>query len=269
MNRGFYSASAAMMNQMQHFDTTANNLANVNTHGFKRHAAIHHDFQRGLLKRINAAQSQVKIEDNGNTSEQAVQRFPKDLGVLGSGTVLQATWKDFSDGALETTEAPLDVALTGKGLFSVKDADGKTLYTRHGGFQLDNEGYLVTGKGYQVQGQNGALQIGQSQKVDIDSAGQIYVDGQYLDTLAIVEFEQPQLLTNMGERFYQAPVDQEPLLATQTQVQQRTLERSNVDVASEMVNMISVLRSYQIAQKALQSEDNMTGRLINDIGKTA
>ncbi len=269
MNRGFYSASAAMMNQMQHFDTTANNLANVNTHGFKRHAAIHHDFQRGLLKRIDATKSQLQISTNGETSESTVDRLPKTMGVLGTGTVLQATWKDFSDGALENTEAPLDFALSGKGLFSVKTPDGKTLYTRHGGFQLDTEGFLVTGKGYQVQGQNGSLQIGQSEKVDVDAAGQIFVNGQYLDTLAVVEFEQPQLLTNMGERFYQAPVDQQALFATQTQVHQRVLERSNVDVASEMVNMISVMRSYQIAQKALQSEDDMTGKLINDIGKTA
>lgn len=269
MNRGFYSASAAMMNQMLHFDSTANNLANVNTHGFKRHAAIHHDFQRGLLKRIDASRSQLQISDSGQATESSVERLPKTMGVLGTGTVLQATWKDFSDGALEQTEAPLDFALSGKGLFSIKTPEGKTLYTRHGGFQLDADGYLVTGKGYQVQGQKGAIQIGQGQKVDVDAAGQIYLDGRYLDTLAVVEFEQPQLLTNMGERFYESPVDQQALLATQTEVHQRTLERSNVDVASEMVNMISVMRSYQIAQKALQSEDDMTGKLINDIGKSA
>lgn len=266
MSRGFYAAASAMVTEMDRFSVMANNLANLNTHGYKRQQAIQHDFRRGFIERIH--NQQVLLAHGENGPEQVhLPSGEVPIGQLGTGTLIQNSWSDFSDGSLEETGAPLDLALQGSGFFVVQDDKGQDYYTRQGGFQLNADGTLVNADGQQVQGLNGSLDLSGAQKIQIDAHGNVYADGQYQDSLKLVEFEHPQLLLNRGDNLYARLPEQQEILTTSSELKQGYLERSNVEVASEMVTMIAALRSYQISQKALQSEDDMTGKLINEIGR--
>lgn len=266
MSRGFYAAASAMMADMERFNVMSNNLANVNTHGYKRQQTIHHDFRQGFIERINNRQNHLQSNESGPDTMAFSEASDVRIGELGTGTLVQNSWTDFSNGALENTGSDFDVALQGDGFFVVRGADGNDYYTRHGGFQLDAKGYLVNANGLTVQSQGGSIQIGQAKNVQIDSEGKIYADGTLYDQIKQVRFEEPQLLMNQGNNLF-ARLPQQNELASGNVVKQGYLERSNVNVASEMVTMISALRSYQISQKALQSEDEMTGKLINEVGR--
>lgn len=266
MSRGFYSATAAMMADVDRFETVANNLANINTHGFKRHQTLHHDFQEGFINRVRATRSQLNFDQQGQAQREFTTEPNARIGELGTGTYVSSTWTHFEGGALQETQGPLDFALKDEGFFTVTNPQGQESYTRNGHFKLNNEGMLVTSDGLAVMGQNGSIQLDTTAKISVDNEGRVYADGQEVDQLKLVRFENPQLLVNEGSNRYSALPEQQALV-THAEVSQGFLEQSNVDVASEMVQMISALRSYQISQKALQTEDEMSGRLINDVGR--
>ncbi|MGV3523689.1 MAG: flagellar basal-body rod protein FlgF [Candidatus Sericytochromatia bacterium] len=267
MTRGFYSAASAMMAELDRFESISNNLANVNTRGYKRHQTVHHDFQRGFLERVNTRRQDLRLPSDGSVETVAVNERPRNIGELGTGTLAISSWTDFRNGSLQETGNPFDLALQGDGLFSVRNAQGETLYTRSGAFQRDSAGYLVTARGEQVLSMQGnPIRLANNDQIAIGEDGSLRVNGQSRERLALVSFANPQLLQNRGDNLYAAPPgvleqDATPL------VKAGYLEQSNVDVASEMVTMISALRAYQIGQKALQSEDEMTSRLINEVGR--
>lgn len=266
MSRGFYSATAAMMSEMERFETVANNLANVNTHGFKRKQTLHHDFAAGFVERTQAAQMRLGLDAQGRPQRERSAEAPARIGELGTGTYVMSTWTLHEGGALESTGNPYDLALQGEGFFVVQDADGKEHYTRNGHFGLNAEGELVTGSGMQVLGENGPLRFAPGTRISLDAQGRVF-DGQTeIDSLRLVNFKQPQQLVSEGSTLFANPQNGETAPVTASLVQ-GSLEQSNVDVAGEMVQMISALRSYQIAQKALQSEDDMSGKLINQVGR--
>lgn len=261
-SRGLYAAASAMMMDMLRMDTVANNLANVNTNGYKRQQTLHHDFRLGLIERLKTVQPYVQSRNQEETLEyrtgQAVQ-----VGNLGTGTIVSGSYVSFTAGALEETGNKLDLALQGDGFFQVETPNGP-MYTRNGAFSTNSQGELVTAEGFRVMGENGPVLLPEEQ-VSINEQGEIYAGGQYLDRLQIVDFAEPWSLIRRGSSFFAAPseaVEQ----ASEARVLQGKLERSNVETAREMVQMITALRSYQMSQKALQSEDEMTGQLT-ELGK--
>lgn len=266
MSRGFYAAVSAMQTHSEQLDVIANNLANVNTHGFKRSQHIQHDFRRGFLARADATRLLLERNNQGLLQADFQEARTRGIGELGTGTLNTRSWSDFKDGALEKTEAPLDLALQGEGFFVLQTPEGEQ-YTRHGAFQLNEQGQLVTADGMAVQGQQGDILLETGSSVTIDAQGIIYQNGQQVDQLQLVKFENPQLLVNVGNNRLSRLPEQEVLADESSQVHQHFLERSNVDVATEMVGMISALRAYQFAQKALQSEDELTGKLSNEISR--
>ncbi|MBF2053600.1 MAG: flagellar hook-basal body protein [Candidatus Sericytochromatia bacterium] len=268
MSRGLYTAASAMVADAERFEAISNNLANINTHGFKRQQTVHHDFEVGLLRRMQASQMGVRQHREGLA--EALYRPDSDqtLGQLGTGSLVQETWTDFSDGGLEQTEAPLDLALQGEGFYVLSSEAGETFLSRNGAFTQDNEGFVRNPAGLYLLNQNGSpLQIpaGVSRLV-VSQNGEVFADGVSLGTLQRVRYAEPQRLLHRGGQLFQALPQQEAQPA-ETRVHQGYLERANVDVASEMVQMISAMRAYQISQKALQTEDDMTGRLINEVGR--
>lgn len=267
MTRGFYSATSAMMADMDRFETVANNLANINTHGFKRHQTLHQDFQQGFINRIKTTRPELNVNSQGDLEREFVSDRPRNVGELGTGTFITSTWTHFGEGTLQETQGPLDFGLKGEGFFTIANPAGEARYTRNGHFQLNNEGVLVTSDGLAVMGENGPIQLESAAKLTIDQQGRVFADGQEVDQLKIVNFEQPQLLLNEGGNRFSALPGQQAQNSETAQVSQGFLEQSNVDAATEMVQMISALRSYQISQKALQTEDEMSGRLINDVGR--
>lgn len=270
MSRGFYAAASAMMSDMTRFDVIANNLANVNTTGFKRSQSVHHDFREGFIQRIHNERALAGVTESGEFAPRSVPLPPASIGQLGTGTMVQSTWSDFQHGALEKTEGPFDMALQSEGFFVFQNPDQSAaqplLYSRDGAFQPNANGELVNARGLKIMGQQGPIRVLDQVPLTVDQEGGLWQNGVRIETLRVTAFDNPQLLQNRGNQLFealpgQASVDIAPL------IKQGFLERSNVDVAGEMVNMISAMRAYQISQKALQSEDEMTDKAVNTVGR--
>ncbi len=173
--------------------------------------------------------------------------------------------RDFSQGPIQTTDNPLDVALADTGFFKVETMDG-IKYTRNGNFTLDADGVLVDQNGNQVLGQGGAIVI-DGESVSINEAGEIFVDQEFVDTLDVVTFQDLTLLKkdSRNHLFYDAdPQDEIP--PPQVRVKQMALEGANVAVVDEMVRMIDYHRMYETFQKSMLTFDEVDGKAVNDVG---
>lgn len=246
MIRGLYTSASGMIAQMSKNDVAANNLANVNTTGFKKDTAVFRSFPEMLLKRINDPDKNVSRPVIGN---------------LGTGTVLDEVITSNNQGSLQETGAPLNLAIAGEGYFVVK-RDGRELYTRNGNFTVDKEGFLTTANGDRVQGQNGDIQIN-GQQISIDSRGEIIVDKNSLGFLRLTAIQDPKLLVKMGDSFF-AEGQAQPFKG---EVKQGFLEASNVNTIVEMVDLISVMRAYETNQKAIQAHDQTLDKAVNEVGR--
>jgi len=234
-----------MLVQTARMDMLSNNLANVNTAGFQRQAPHVYSFPEMLISRVHNSTS-----------------VP--IGRLGTGAVASGDRSSFAPGAINTTGNPLDVALVGYGFFAVETPDGPR-YTRDGRFTTNASGWLVTLDGHRVRGEKGPILVNGSSVV-IDDAGQVYVDGRFVDKLLIVEFNNRDGLVRRGANLYEATEEAGlPFRYRDTQVVQGALEMSNVNVIREMVNLISVQRAYEANAKVIQAYDETLGKAVNEI----
>jgi flagellar basal-body rod protein FlgF len=240
MIKGIQNAKAALIAQMTRQDITANNLANVQTTGYRRDRL----FQTDLID------AQSGLEDRNGLKLRQIQKV----------------WTDFSSGALAPTSAPLDVALQGDGFFAVSDGQ-KTYYTRNGHFQLSAEGKLITAQGYAVQGDGGEILLPPGQVV-IGSQGEISVDGRPAEKLKIVALEKPEELVKVeGALLIPQSGSATEKEALGTTVQQGFLESSNVDALREMVEMIATMKNYQASAKALEAQDDTLKKTVNELSR--
>ncbi|MGE5633130.1 MAG: flagellar basal-body rod protein FlgG [Caulobacteraceae bacterium] len=261
MMRALWTASTGMLAQQLNVDTISNNLANVNTIGYKKSRMefkdlLYETMERGLVK-------------DG-------QGKPVNLQV-GHGVMSAASTKFFTTGNMEVTENPYDLALDGKGFFKILGPDGKEYYTKDGSFKIsaDGENYnLVTSDGYYVQGENGNVELGsQVKEVTIDTNGLISVkreDGTIdeLGNLSIITFVNPAGLESVGKNLYQATSASGEAFDTQNDgtggnVLQGYLEYSNVQTVEEMVKLIQAQRAYEINSKSIQTADEMLSMANN------
>ena len=162
------------------------------------------------------------------------------------------------------------MALSGSGFFtvSVTDKAGEvhTRYTRDGRFHLTKDGLLVDADGNAVQGQNGNITIDPSSKnVSISATGQITADGELVETLNIVDFEDYDYLKKYGDTMYE-PVDGATTKDAEGEILQGYTEQSNVNVVREMVDMITITRAYEAGQKVIRSYDSMLDKSVNQVG---
>jgi flagellar basal-body rod protein FlgG len=172
---------------------------------------------------------------------------------------------DFTQGPVRHTGNDLDVALEGQGFFKIQTPKG-IRYTRDGAFSLNVQGVLVTRNGDAVLGQNGPITISGG-KVTIANDGQVSMDGTPGDKLMLVAFKRPQLLSKEGSSYYfHQGEENEVFPAEETGVKQSYLEGSNVNPTAEMIKMIEAYRSFESAQKAIQTIDEVTSKMINDQG---
>ncbi|MEZ6095531.1 MAG: flagellar basal-body rod protein FlgG [Pirellulaceae bacterium] len=259
MLKAFYSSATGMRAQEQLIDNTANNLANVNTTGFKR-------------KHIHFADLIYETMRNPGASTQAGAIAPEGLQI-GNGT------RAIGNASINTNGVPIEtgqdthMAIEGDGYFQVLDANGGFLYTRDGSFLPDANGQLVTAEGYPVQP---GIQIPQgATKVSITEDGQVSaeVDGvvSALGVVTLARFPNDEGLKNVGSNFLQqTQASGAAILGTPTQqgfgkVRQRFLEGSNVEVVTELVNLITAQRAYEINSRAIRAGDEMlsnTGQLV-------
>ena len=211
---------------------------------------------------------QLRLETiSNNMANLNTNAFRKDIISFDetlSMNYLSAT--DFTPGLARHTGNDLDVALEGQGFFKVQTPKG-VRYTRDGAFSLNAQGVLVTKNGDAVLGENGPITIAGG-KLTITNDGQVVVDGTQVDKLMLVAFKQPRLLSKEGSSYYFHQGEKsEVFAAAETDVKQSYLEGSNVNPTAEMVKMIEAYRAFESAQKAIQSIDEMTSKMINDQGK--
>ncbi len=182
-------------------------------------------------------------------------------------SVIESRKTDFSQGDLKPTQSQFDVAISGADnvFFVVMSPDGKEYYTRRGDFTLDKEGRLITVNGFLVQGKSGNITLKNS-NFQINEAGEISVNGKVVDKLRLVSLPTEKLLRYGKTMFYLKDKNIAPKNASGYKIFQGYLESSNVKPVREVASMINCLRNYEICQKSIQSQDETTSRLINDVG---
>jgi flagellar basal-body rod protein FlgG len=248
MPSGLYIAASGMNASVTRENIVSNNLANLNTVGFKQDHSVDVAFPTYLITRLH--DQRMKVADG-------TLELRPNIGIMGGGVIPKESATDFAQGSQIETKNPLDFTLTGPGFFAVAGPSGKTLYTRDGSFSLDLNGRLVTKDGLAVLGHNGEIFIDGSQ-VAVDQEGNISVDGKALDQLLMVKVADEGKLTKVGHSLFQTtPDNKTDLNPEDVQVQQGFLEQSNVNAIREMVDMIQVYRSYELNSRVVSMYDNV------------
>lgn len=257
MVRGLYTAYTGMLNQQYRLDTITNNLANASTTGYKREGATSRAFDEVLA---------VKVKDS------SVGYVNQKIGTMSLGVKIGENYVDYSQGSFKETENTYDLALEGNGFFSIlftsKNGEDIIKYTRDGSFITDVDGFLRTKDGDYVLNDSGTQIMLPTEAADVlvDKLGNIYADGEFVDTLGIVDFEDYNYLAkDTGENYFIA-VDGATETEWSGEVAQGYLEMSNINVVSEMVEMIEIARAYESNQKAVQTMDTMLEKSVNQVG---
>ena len=241
MNRGIYATGTGMLAAEKLLDITANNIANVNTTGYKSDTVAFNDvFQREL----------------GFNNEAFAG-----IGTLGNGPQFIGQYADFTEGALQVTHNPMDVAIAGEnGMFAIQAPQG-VRYTRDGSFTLAPDGTLVTSQGYPVLDNTGnTINVGSTGELHIGNDGTLEVGGKKIASLGVYDGtfakEGASLWTSTN-----ASVEETP------NVRQGTLESSNVNPMLAMIDMIKISRAVEMAQKSIQSQDDSSDKLISSLNQ--
>jgi flagellar basal-body rod protein FlgG len=251
MNLSLYSAATGMEAQQMNLDTIANNLANVNTPGFKRSKI---EFQDLLYQKPRAAGA-----DAGGSN-----MVPTGIEV-GNGTRVASTSKEFTQGQLTSTGGNLDLALQGDGFYEVQEPDGTTAYTRDGSFKLNASGQVVTSDGLPVLSGFQTIPTGTT-AISVSQTGAVSVQtasGTTTFNLTLARFANPSGLLSLGGNLYKestasgTPETGTPGLNGYGTIMQGYVESSNVNLVEEMVNLITAQRAYEINSKSIQASDEM------------
>ncbi|MFP4697168.1 MAG: flagellar hook-basal body protein [Eubacteriales bacterium] len=251
MIKGLYTAATGMINQQQRMDIISNNLANVNTTGFKKDGVVVQSFEDVLTLKVN---------------DSKLPNAP--IGNMNLGVKLGEVYTDFNQGSFIQTNDPFNIALQGEGFINIgiTDEEGNfdNRYTRDGSFVLSKEGELMTKDGFNVMGQNGEIVLDKGD-VRINEKGQVFLNDEHIDTINIVNFDKEDA-RKIGDNLYSIEEDVEPM-EFEGQVLQGFLEESNVNSIREMVDMINVMRSFESNQKVVQTQDETLGKAVNDIAR--
>lgn len=256
MVKGLYTAYTGMLNQQNKVDVIANNLANAATTGFKKEGSTSESFDAVLAYKIKDQTSAYRARSIGN---------------MHLGVKIGENYVDYSQGAFETTNNPYDLAISGKGFFCVeftsKSGEVSTKYTRDGSFTLNVDGYMVTKDGDYVLDEDGKrIKLDPMATTSIDESGTIYQDNAVVTRVAVQDFEDYNYLEHYGENYYQ-PVEGATLIDADAKVIEGYLEASNVQVVTEMVELINATRTYESNQKVIQTIDETLDKAVNQIGK--
>lgn len=256
MNLSLYSAATGMEAQQLNLNTIANNLANVNTPGFKRSKI---EFQDLLYQTPRSSGADA---GGGNLVPTGTE--------VGNGSRVAATSKVFTQGQLTNTGEKLDIAIQGDGFFEVQRPDGTIGYTRAGSFKLNAQGQVVTIDGMPIL--SGFQQVPAGSEVNVSEDGQVTVrssNGSQTFRLTLTRFANPAGLRSLGGNLYEetaasgSPETGAPGEVGFGRTIQGYVEASNVNIVEEMVNLIIAQRAYEINSKSVQSSDEMLQNVAN------
>jgi flagellar basal-body rod protein FlgF len=237
------AAASGMRSRIESLDMLANNMANTSAPGFKADREFY-----GLYQSMEAASSPEGTD-------------PSTLPVI------ERQWTDFSQGSLASTGNPLDLALAGKGFFSVDSPSGR-LFTRDGSLRLSPDGYLETQEGFRLRDQDGKpIQLDTSRPIEIGTDGVVRQDSVEIAHLDIVDIKDPGTLAKKGQNYFQLFSADVPTVASQAEVQQGSLESTNFQPAESAVRLVNVMRQFESLQKAMTIGSDMNRRVIEDVAR--
>ncbi len=233
-------------------DVVANNIANINTTGFKANGAVFEEFIGRTARQGDLSRRDARVS------------FVRD----------RATWTDMSQGSMERTGNPLDVAVKGKGFMTVQTPNGER-FTRNGAFQVNNAGQLVTSEGYQVMGENGPIAMQPNDRdIRISADGTISVrEGDNVNVeaqrgrLRMTSFDNPGLLRKEGANIFSAPNGVNARPDTVSEFVQGSIEKSNVNSVMEMTRMIDVTRTYTQVASLLQQQSDLQRTAVEKLAE--
>ena len=261
MNQALWIAKTGLDAQQARMEVVSNNIANVNTTGFKRERAVFEDLLYQNISQVGA---------NSTQDTQLPSGFS-----LGTGVRVVATEKLHTQGKLVNTGNTFDLAVQGKGFFQVLMPDGSLAYTRDGSFQVNQEGQLVTASGYQVQPAISVPEGTLSVTIGSDGTVSALLPGStaatQIGSLQLTNFINPAGLQPIGQNLLLesgasgAPQTGTPGLNGLGTLTQGSVESSNVNIAEELVNMIETQRAYEMNSKAIQSADQMLQFVTNNL----
>ncbi|MDF1494259.1 flagellar hook-basal body protein [Caproiciproducens sp. CPB-2] len=242
MVRGFYALGSGMLTQSRILTGVSNNLANIETPGYKKKEVTASTFGSMVINRVDS------------------QKTP--IGTMSLITAADKTNVIHSEGTLKNTERPLDFAIQGEGFFAVQGANG-TVYTRNGSFNVDAEGYLVLDNVGRVMGQNGPIQIGTDQ-FTADAQGNLAVGGNVVDKIAVYGFDDYNNLRISGDGMFTGT---NAVLVQNPDIMWKTIEGSNVNAAEEMTDALSAQRNLQNCSQAIKMYDQVLSDAVTNIAK--
>ena len=241
MDNSFMVGLSAQQVLQKRMDTTANNLANMTTAGFK----VEHVVSRDLVEKPAAAKD-----------------IPNDIA-FSDAWMLQ---RDFSNGPLERTGNALDFAIEGSGFFAVRTAAGEA-YTRDGRFSLNSNGELITRNGDIVLGEGGPITLNtEGGPISVSREGSISQDGVVMGAMRVVDFPTPGALERMGSNLWKA-TDEQPQAAENARVMNGFVEGSNVNAVLELTEMIEISRAYTSIAKMIVQSDELRGTSIEKLAR--
>lgn len=258
MVKALYTAWTGLRNEERRMDVVTNNMANANTTGYKKIDVTSQSFDRQLAVKINDLTEGTDVI--------------RGLGGVNPGVKIGETYFDMTQGNFRQTSDLYNFALSGKGFFTISTTDKSGAehirYTRDGDFTVTKDGFLVTKDGDFVLGSDGnRIQIPDAGTIEIsvNELGEIYSGNNYVATLGIRDFENYEYLSSYGENMYE-PVEGARMIDADATVAQGYLEMSNVNMVTEMVDMIAVTRAYETNQKMIQTVDKVLDKTVNNIG---
>lgn len=257
MQQSMYSAMFGAMTQEHRMNIIANNLANVNTTGYKQ--------DRLAFKDVFESYAHDTIREPMMNLRSKALFPPPDYYAKPRIAVSQI---EFTQGSLKQTNNDLDVAISGEGFLKVRTLEGKDYYTRNGAFRTTAEGQLVDGAGNAVLGEGGPIELPPNSRISIDGAGNISADGNVIDTLQFVGVDNLAGLQKFGSNYYE-PVAQGAVVerpVVDASIAQGYLEAPNVEVVSEMVNMIETQRAFEAYQRVITTTGETDTKAITKVG---
>ena len=251
MDRGTYAAASAGMAQLIKLEVVSNNLANVNTPGFKRQALIGEEqtFEQTLAS---------VVAGNDPFAQGDHDRVP--------GVTSLATVTDFTQGPTAKTNNPLDVALRNPNDFFVVTTPDGTQYTRAGSFTLNDNGQIVTPDGMPVVGSGGPLTVTSGGDIRISASGSVSVGGQEIGSFQVARFADPTQLHREANARFSVPDGANPPTTVPAQVEPEALEMANVSTIHSMVDLITVSRAFEQYTKSSKTIDELSSKMIQQIG---
>ena len=260
--RGLYNAAGSMLVNQVRLENVSNNIANLNTPGYKRTEVVTIPFPEIPLYRTQKANYPFVPDGAHRFFTHGYAYGP--IGIAAENVAVEEVIAIHISGAPRMTERPLDIAIHEPGFFVVETPDGPA-YTRDGHLQLSDDGMLVSARGYPVLGEGGHIYLTMEQPF-IDDAGNIYQEGEFVDKLQIVNFADDVPFWKDGYNLFRADDDTLAERVEATTVSQGYLEESNSDLSRQMTDMIKATRAYEASQRVAQIYDRMLSRAANDLG---